>query len=76
MEKCNSNYPPNFNPYYNEQNPMFYGNGLEAEQMINPVSQYEQMYMYYKYLTQQMEYKLRCIEFDNLSKISENKKIN
>lgn len=74
MEKCNCNYPPNFNPYFTEPNSMCYGNGLEAEQMINPVSQYEQMYMYYKYLTQQMEYKLRCLEFDNLSRMSEEKK--
>ena len=46
---------------------MYYGNGLEAEQMINPISQYEQMYMYYKYLTQQMEYRIKCKEFEKIN---------
>ena len=38
------------------------------EPMLNPAMQYEQMYMYYKYLTQQMEYKIKCKEFDRLTK--------
>ena len=36
--------------------------------MINPIAQYEQAYMYYKYLTQQMDYRIKCKEFEKLSK--------
>lgn len=37
-------------------------------QMMNPMMQYEQMYMYYKYLTQMMEYKLLCKEYEKYDK--------
>ena len=36
--------------------------------MINPINQYEQAYMYYKYLTQQIEYKIKCKEYEKLTK--------
>lgn len=48
------NYDANFDPNMNE-NPMF-----------NPIMQYEQAYMYYKYLTQQIEYKIKCKEYDKM----------
>ena len=35
--------------------------------MINPVMQYEQAYMYYRYLSQQMDYKIKCKEFEKLN---------
>lgn len=38
--------------------------------MINPITQYEQAYMYYKYLTQQMDYRIKCKEFEKLTKSS------
>lgn len=38
---------------------------------FNPMAQYEQGYMYYKFLTQQLEYKIKCKEFEKLC--SENK---
>lgn len=28
--------------------------------------QYEQAYMYYRYLTQQMEYKIKCKEYEKM----------
>lgn len=34
--------------------------------LFNPVSQYEQAYMYYRYLTQQLEYKIKCKEYEKL----------
>ena len=34
--------------------------------MFNPIMQYEQAYMYYKYLTQQLEYKIKCKEYDKM----------
>ena len=36
--------------------------------MINPIMQYEQAYMYYKYLTQQMDYRIKCKEFEKINK--------
>lgn len=33
---------------------------------FNPMSQYEQGYMYYKFLTQQLEYKIKCKEFEKM----------
>ena len=54
--------------------PPFYG-GFEASfdpntdtnvQMFNPMVQYEQAYMYYRYMTQQLEYKIKCKEYDKL----------
>ncbi len=35
---------------------------------FNPSIQYEQAYMYYRYLSQQMEYKIKCKEFENMCK--------
>lgn len=40
--------------------------------MFNPVMQYEQAYMYYRYLTQQLEYKIKCKEYDKLCNTSNN----
>lgn len=33
---------------------------------FNPMAQYEQGYMYYRYLTQQLEYKIKCKEFEKM----------
>jgi len=33
---------------------------------FNPMAQYEQGYMYYRFLTQQLEYKIKCKEFEKL----------
>lgn len=38
---------------------------------FNPITQYEQGYMYYRFLTQQLEYKIKCKEFEKMC--SENK---
>lgn len=40
--------------------------------MFNPLMQYEQAYMYYRYLSQQMDYKIKCKEYEKLSSCSEN----
>ena len=34
--------------------------------MFNPMMQYEQAYMYYRYLTQQIEYKIKCKEYEKM----------
>lgn len=35
--------------------------------MFNPIMQYEQGYMYYRYLTQQLDYKIKCKEYEKLN---------
>lgn len=52
------NYDTNFDASMGD-NPMF-----------NPIAQYEQAYMYYRYMTQAMEYKIKCKEYDKLCNVS------
>lgn len=40
--------------------------------MFNPLMQYEQAYMYYRYLSMQMEYKIKCKEYERLTSKPEN----
>ncbi|MCI8486955.1 MAG: hypothetical protein HFJ20_07915 [Clostridia bacterium] len=40
--------------------------------MFNPVMQYEQAYMYYRYLSMQLEYKIKCKEYERLCSKPEN----
>ncbi|MBP3463897.1 MAG: hypothetical protein ACI4VN_01685 [Clostridia bacterium] len=40
----------------------------EFQDAFNPASQYEQGYLYYKFLTQQVEYKIKCKELERLTK--------
>lgn len=39
---------------------------MNDNSMFNPIIQYEQAYMYYRYMTQQLEYKIKCKEYDRL----------
>ena len=34
--------------------------------MFNPMAQYEQAYLYYRYLCMQMDYKIKCKEYEKL----------
>lgn len=45
---------------------------MDSNAMFNPLMQYEQAYMYYRYLSMQMEYKLKCKEYEKLSSKPEN----
>ena len=58
----------NYNGY--SSYPQFDNNIDQANEsnFFNPSIQYEQAYMYYRYLSQQMEYKIKCKEFENLCK--------
>ena len=49
-----------YNPYDNFD-------PMQADSNFNPIAQYEQAYMYYRYLTQAIEYKIKCKEFEKLS---------
>lgn len=46
-------------------------NMINADPMFNPMMQYEQAYMYYRYLTMQLEYKMKCKEYEKLCGKSE-----
>lgn len=52
-------YPP-YPPYENFDASM-------GDATFNPIVQYEQGYMYYRYLTQQLEYKIKCKEYEKLN---------
>ncbi len=41
-------------------------NEMYKDPMFNPMIQYEQAYMYYRYLAMQMEYKIKCKEYDKI----------
>lgn len=43
-------------------------NDMYKDPLLNPMLQYEQAYMYYRYLTQQVEYKIKCKEYEKLNK--------
>ena len=52
------NMENNFSPYMNFDigaDPL-----LGENPMFNPIMQYEQTYMYYRCLCQQMDYKIKC----------------
>lgn len=58
----------NVPPYYGYDMPnQDQSNNPMDSNMFNPVMQYEQAYMYYRYLSQQMEYKIKCKEYEKLS---------
>ena len=37
---------------------------------FNPLTQYEQGYMYYRFLTQQLEDKIKCKEFEKICNVN------
>lgn len=56
-----------FNSYDNMNfDPNMVNNSIYRDPMFNPMVQYEQAYMYYRYMSQQMEYKIKCKEYDKL----------
>ena len=63
MDKNDANF--NFSPFMNYD--MGFDPSMADGSMFNPVMQYEQAYMYYRYLTQQLEYKIKCKEYEKLS---------
>lgn len=39
---------------------------MYKDPMLNPMLQYEQGYMYYRYLCMQLEYKIKCKEYERI----------
>ena len=50
-------------------------NDLYKDPMFNPIMQYEQAYMYYRYMTQQIEYKIKCKEYEKMCNSRSERKI-
>ena len=62
----NSGYNPGFMDYNMSPNtPPPGGIGME-DQIFNPLVQYEQAYCYYRYLCMQMDYKIKCKEYEKI----------
>ena len=45
-------------------------NDIYKDPMFNPIAQYEQAYTYYKYLCMQMDYKIKCKEYEKMCNMS------
>ncbi len=57
-----NNYSFNSNGFQNS----FDINEMYKDPMFNPIMQYEQAFSYYKYLCMQMDYKIKCKEYEKL----------
>ena len=56
-----SNFPPYMNIDLDSVSNDAFNNPI-----FNPISQYEQGYLYYKYLCMQLEYKIKCKEYEKI----------
>lgn len=45
-------------------------NDMYKDPIFNPMLQYEQGFMYYRYLCMQMDYKIRCKEYEKMCNFS------
>lgn len=61
MEKEYMNIP--YMGYDTQDNPL---GDMYKDPMFNPIMQYEQAYTYYKYLSMQMDYKIKCKEYEKM----------
>ena len=48
-------------------------NDFYKDPMFNPIMQYEQAFTYYKYLCMQMDYKIKCKEYEKLCEQNKSK---
>jgi len=51
------------------------GPDMYKDPMFNPMMQYEQAYMYYRYLAMQMEYKIKCKEYERMTSSKDGRRI-
>ena len=63
MEKSDFNFY-NYDNMNSDSN--FMNNDFYCNPAFNPLMQYEQAYMYYRYLSMQMEYKIKCKEYEKI----------
>jgi len=64
MDFTNFQGYPGYSPY--DISGEGYMNDMYKDPLLNPMIQYEQGYMYYRYLSQQMEYKIKSKEYEKL----------
>lgn len=57
MERDFNNFPPYMDSDFTD---------LYRDPMFNPMMQYEQAYSYYRCLCMQMDYKLKCKEYEKM----------
>lgn len=79
MDKDFNNMPP-FMDYSTFQQVPSMGapdmNDIYRDPMFNPMAQYEQAYLYYRYLCMQMDYKIKCKEYEKMCNSSVNNERN
>lgn len=70
MDKDFNNFPPfmDFSTFQQMQGgaPSPDMNDLYRDPMFNPMAQYEQAYLYYRYMCMQMDYKIKCKEYEKM----------
>ena len=66
MERDFNNFPPYMDSDFTD---------LYRDPMFNPMMQYEQAYSYYRCLCMQMDYKLKCKEYEKMCGTQSQKKI-
>ena len=49
---------------------------IYRDPMFNPMAQYEQAYLYYRYMCMQMDYKIKCKEYEKMCNTSGNSEKN
>lgn len=69
----NNSFNSNFMDYNQNMNNEI--NDLYRDPMLNPIMQYEQAFYYYRYLSMQMDYKIKCKEYEKLCNTSSNQDI-
>ena len=47
-------------------------NEMYKDQIFNPIMQYEQAFSYYRYLCMQMDYKIKCKEYEKFCRLENN----
>ena len=78
MDKDFNNMPPfmdfstfqQMNGFTSPSNPDM--NEIYRDPMFNPMAQYEQAYCYYRYMCMQMEYKIKCKEYEKMCNSANN----
>lgn len=69
MERDFNNYMPPFMDYNTPPPNISMGvdmSDLYKDPMFNPMMQYEQAYCYYRYLCMQLDYKIKCKEYEKM----------
>ena len=72
MEKDFNSYSPYMSYGSNQMANEDFGNMYSDPTNFNPIMQYEQAYTYYRFLCMQMDYKIKCKEYEKMCDNSSN----